>query len=196
MKLLKTFSLVLAISVANVSAQTMESIVLSSETGDTLMIHRLNDGELWGSFMITDQLADNFADYEMIVLQVDQHQPIKMDHHKLCGSPARAEQKVDYTFQTEATTEEWLFSQVVSTQPDILKLTGWDKKEYQHTKSDRRPTVVDFPIHGPIALPTLWSQFQRGESVVFRYTTDADEVRQAQFDLQPEREAISRLLDL
>ncbi|MFW5449958.1 MAG: hypothetical protein ACKE9I_00025 [Methylophagaceae bacterium] len=195
MKLLKTFGLVLAISVANVSAQTMESIVLSSETGDTLMIHRLNDGELWGSFMITDQLADNFADYEMIVLQVDQHQPIKMDHHKLCGSPARAEQKVNYTFDTE-TTEEWLFSQVVSTQPDILKLTGWDKEEYQHTKSDRRPTVVDFPIFGPIALPTLSAQFQQGNIVTFRYTTDADEVRQAQFEIQSEREAISRLLDL
>ena len=177
------------------SVQASETITLSSETGDTLMIHRLNNGELWGSFMITDQVADSFSDSELIVLQVDQHQPIKMDHHKLCGSPARAEQKVNYTFGTE-TTEEWLFSQVVETKPDILRLTGWDKEEYQHTKSDRRPTVVDFPIFGPIALPTLLAQFQQGDMVVFRYTTDADEVRQAQFEIQNEREAISRLLDI
>ncbi|PHS69976.1 MAG: hypothetical protein COB23_04820 [Methylophaga sp.] len=191
MKLLKFISLIMLSS--NLTVQAAESITLSSETGDTLMIHRLNDGELWGSFMITDQLADSFADYELIVLQVDQHQPIKMDHQKLCGSPARAEQKVDYTFQTEAATEKWQFSRVATTQPDILKLAGWDKDEYQHTRSDRRPNVVDFPIQGPIALPSLSAQFQQGTTVVFRYTTDANEVRQAQFKLQPEREALARL---
>ncbi|NQZ52716.1 MAG: hypothetical protein HRT93_00545 [Piscirickettsiaceae bacterium] len=190
----KVMTLMLLASIFSVQAS--DSIIISSDTGDTLMIHRLNDGELWGSFMITDQIADNFADYEMIVLQVDQHKPIKMDHQKLCGSPARAEQKVNYTFDTEATTEQWLFSQVTTPQPDILKLTGWDKEEYQHTKSDRRPNVVDFPILGPIALPTLSAQFQQGDIVIFRYTTDADEVRQARFELQNEREAIKRFLDI
>ena len=86
---MKLFNLIpLVLLVSTFSVQASDSIVIPSDTGDTLMIHRLNDGELWGSFMITDQVADNFADYEMIVLQVDQHQPIKMDHHKLCGSPA------------------------------------------------------------------------------------------------------------
>lgn len=191
MQLLKMVGLMMLSS--SLAVQASESITLSSETGDTLMIHRLNDGEIWGSFMITDQVANSFADYELIVLQVDQHQPIKLDHQKLCGSPARAEQKVDYSFQAEPTTEQWLFSQVTTTQPDILKLTGWDKEEYQHMRSDRRPEVVDFPIQGPIAAPTLATQFQQGKNIVFRYTTDADEVRQANFNLQRVQDEILQL---
>ena len=183
-------------SIFSSQASDIKSISLPSETGDILMIHRLSDGEIWGSFMITDQVVEDFADYELIVLQVDQHQPIKMDHQKLCGSPARAEQKVDYNFQVENEAEQWQFSQVSATRPDILKLTGWDKEEYQHTKADRRPNVVDFPIHGPVAVASLWMQFQQGNNVVFRYTTESGEVRQAQFDLAPERQAIINLLEI
>ncbi|HHA18923.1 MAG TPA: hypothetical protein ENK70_04380 [Methylophaga sp.] len=191
MKLLKTIGLImLAIALA---IQASESVILSSKTGDTLMIHRLNNGELWGSFMITDQVSDSFSGSELIVLQVDQHQPIKLDHQKLCGSPARAEQKVDYTFQAEVATEEWQFSRVATTKPDILKLTGWDKETYQHMKSDRRPEVVDFPIRTPIAIASLGQQVQKGNVIIFRYMTDANEARQAEFKLQADREAINQL---
>ena len=191
MKLLTLIGLI--IFTTTLSVQASESVILHSETGDTLMIHRLNNGELWGSFMITDQVSDSFSDSELIVLQVDQHQPIKLDHQKLCGSPARAEQKVDYTFQAEAVTEEWQFSRVATTQPDILKLTGWDKETYQHMKSDRRPEVVDFPIRTPIAIASLVKQVQKGNVIVFRYVTDANESREAEFELQPNRESINQL---
>ena len=167
------------------SVQASESVTISSETGDTLMIHRLKNGELWGSFMITDQVADSFAENELIVMQVDQHQPIKLDHQKLCGSPARKEQKVSYSFQSEPDREQWQFSRVATSQPDILKLTGWDKETYQHSKSDRRPELVDFPIQASIAIESLFTQFQQGDKIVFRYMTDADEARQAVFNLKP-----------
>lgn len=175
------------------SVQASESVTIPSETGDTLMIHRLKNGELWGSFMITDQVADSFAENELIVMQIDQHQPIKFDHQKLCGSPAREEQKVSYSFQSEPNQDQWQFSRIATTQPDILKLTGWDKETYQHTKSDRRPEVVDFPILGSIAIESLWQQFKQGEQIVFRYTTDADESRQAVFELKNQRKKIKAI---
>jgi len=183
----------LALFCVTLSAQARESITFPSETGDTLMIHRLNNGEIWGSLMITDQVADSFADYELIVLQVDQHQPIKLDQEKRCNTPAGEDQKVSYSFEAED-SKQWQFSQVSTAKTDILKLTGWDKDIYQHMKSDRRPEVVDFPIKATIALESLWQQFQQGESVVFRYTTDADEPRQAQFELKNKREQIKALI--
>ena len=187
MNVLKLLSLGLLLSILSVQAN--ESITVSSETGDTLMIHRLNNGEIWGSLIITDQVPDSFAKYELIVLQVDQLKPIKLDHEKRCNTPAGKTQKVDYVFQTEQSTDqEWQFSQVETAQTDILKLTGWDKEFYHHMKSDRRPEVVDFPIQGPIALESLWQQFQQGEKVIFHYTTDADEPREAIFDLTPQHE--------
>ncbi|MBE9533195.1 MAG: hypothetical protein IMF04_03650 [Proteobacteria bacterium] len=166
------------------SVQASESVTISSETGDTLMLHRLKSGELWGSFMITDQVADSFAENELIVMQIDQHQPIKLDHQKLCGSPARDAQKVSYTFESEAEEKQWQFSSVATSQPDILKLTGWDKETYQHMKSDRRPEVVDFPIQAPLAVESLFTQFQQGDELTFRYMTNADEARQAVFKLK------------
>ncbi len=178
----------------SLSVQASESITISSETGDTLMIHRLKDGELWGSFMITDHVADSFAENELIVMQIDQHQPIKLDHQKLCGSPARETQKVSYSFQSEPDQEQWQFSSVATSQLDILKLTGWDKETYQHMKSDRRPEVVDFPIQSPIAIESLWQQFIQAEQVVFRYTTDAAESRQALFKLNNQRKQLINLV--
>jgi len=176
------------------SVQASESITLPSETGDTLMIHRLNNGEIWGSLIITDQVSDSFAEYELIVLQIDQNKPIKLDQAKRCGTPAGEAQKVDYTFETEQSAEpQWQFSQVAAAETDILKFTGWDKEIYQHMKSDRRPEVVDFPIQGTIAIDSLWSQFQRGDKIVFRYTTDADEPRIAEFDLHTQKEQLSEL---
>lgn len=175
------------------AVQASESVILSSETGDTLMIHRLNNGELWGSFRITDQVVDSFADYELIVLQIDQNKPIKLDQEKRCGTPAGKTQKVAYTFEANVKQKQWQFSRVAVDNPDILKLTGWDKDTFQHMKADRRPEVVDFPIQGAIALTSLWQQFQQGNNISFRYTTSANESRQAQFELHT---AIIELLAL
>lgn len=190
MKLLKLIGLSLLLSA--VSVQANESISLPSETGDTLMIHRLNNGEIWGSLIITDRVADSFAKYELIVLQVDQHKPIKLDHEKRCNTPAGKAQKVDYVFQTEQSADQkWQFSEVEAAQTSILKVAGWDKEFYHHMKSDRRPEVVDFPIQAALALDSLWQQFQHGEKVIFRYTTDADEPREAVFYLSVKREQIN-----
>ena len=52
------------------SVQASESVIISSETGDTLMIHRLKNGEVWGSLLITDRVADSFAENELIVMQI------------------------------------------------------------------------------------------------------------------------------
>ncbi len=189
---MKSFKLInLALLLGAFSVQASESISLPSESGDTLMIHRLNNGEIWGSLLITDQVPDSFSGSELIVLQVDQHKPIKLDQEKRCGTPAGAAQKVDYVFQTEqASDQQWQFSKIETAQTDIIKLAGWDNGTYQHMKSDRRPEVVDFPIQGPIALNSLWQQFQQGEKVIFHYTTDADEPREAVFNLVPKREQI------
>lgn len=157
MRLLTLLSLTLFCTV--LSVQASESVTLPSETGDTLMIHRLNNGEIWGSLIITDRVADSFADYELIVLQVDQNKPIKLDQEKRCATPAGEEQKVTYTFESDE-SQQWQFSQVSTAQPNILKLTGWDNDIYQHMKSDRRPEVVDFPIKATIAIESLWQQFQ------------------------------------
>lgn len=192
MTLFKLISLAVLLNV--LSLQASESIILPSDSGDTLMIHRLNNGEIWGSLIITDQVSDSFADYELIVLQVDQHKPIKLDQEKRCATPAGKAQKVDYVFQTEQSSDQqWQFSEVEAAQTNILKLTGWDKEFYHHMKSDRRPEVVDFPIQGAIALESLWQQFQHGEKVIFHYTTDADEPREATFNLAIKREQISKL---
>jgi len=179
----------------SLSIQANESLSISSETGDTLMIHRLNNGEIWGSLIITDQVADSFADYELIVLQIDQNQPIKLDQEKRCNTPVGEEQKVAYSFESEQGKDSWLFDRVTEDKPDFLKLTGWDKDIYQHMKSDRRPEVVDFPIRAELAIESLWQQFQQGERIVFRYTTDADEPRQAQFELKHKREQMKALIN-
>jgi len=164
--------------------QASESIILGSNTGDTLMVHRLNNGEIWGSFMITDQVAASFADQELIVLQIDKNQPIKLDHAKRCGGgKAETSQQVSYSFETQTSQAAWQFNQVESVKPDILKLAGWDKEVYQHMRSDRRPEVVDFPIRASLAIDNLWQQFNQGNVIVFRYVTDAAETRQAEFRL-------------
>lgn len=192
---MRTRLVVLALWTIATPAQAIESVTFTSETGDTLMLHQLKNGEVWGSLMITDQIADSFADYELIVLQVDQYQPIKLDQEKRCNTPASKSQKVSYTFEETESTEKWLFSQVSPTKVDVLQITGWDKDTYQHMKSSRRPEVVDFPIRASLAIDSLWQQFKQGEKVVFRYTTSAEESRQAKFDLTAQREDVLKLVN-
>lgn len=192
MSLFRTITLLL--SCASTYSYASDSLTFSSETGDTLLIHQLNNGEIWGSLIITDNIADSFADHELIVLQVDSHQPIKLDQEKRCNTPAGETQKVSYTFEQDQSTEQWLFSQAATNKADIFRLTGWDKATYQHMKSSRRPEVVDFPIKANLAIDSLWQQFQQGEMVVFRYTTSAEESRQASFELVPQRQQIIELM--
>lgn len=180
--LLLSYSLVL-------SAQTT-LVELSSDSGDSLMIHRLNDGELWGSFIITDQVADSFADSELIVLQIDQNKPIKLEHQKMCGGGKSEQQQVSFTFAHDVEQTQWLFSHTQQNKPDILKLAGWDQDSYHHMRSDRRPEVVDFPIQGELAIESLWLQVKNGEQMTFRYTTESGETRQAKFNLLTIRDAL------
>tara|TARA_R110001606_G_scaffold346892_3_gene495941 strand:- start:52166 stop:52732 length:567 start_codon:yes stop_codon:yes gene_type:complete len=163
--------------------QANESVILDSDTGDTLMFHRLNNDEIWGSFIITDQVVDSFADNELIVLQVDQNKPIKLDHQKQCGGGLGEKQQVGFSFDTKPNHNQWQFNQVTLDNPDILKLAGWDKDSFHHMRSDRRPEVVDFPIQGELAIDSLLHQFKQGERVVFRYTTESGQTRQAEFNL-------------
>jgi len=175
-------------------AQATESLTLDSNTGDTLMFHQLKNGEIWGSFMITDQVAASFADHELIVMQIDHNQPIKLDQAKRCGGgKAELSQQVTYSFETKPSQEKWQFSQVEAVKPDILKLADWDKDTYQHMRSDRRPEVVDFPLRGSLAIDSLWQQLIQGNVIVFRYVTDAAETRQAEFNLQLSHDELLKL---
>ena len=173
--------------------QASESLLLHSDSGEALMIHQLKSGEIWGSFMITDQVSDSFANYELIVLQIDQNKPIKLDQAKYCGTPAGEKQKVAYSFEFEQNVDKWQFSQATQAKNDVFKISGWDSDIYQHMKSDRRPEVVDFPIQATIALQSLWQQFEQGDTVVFRYVTDADESREAFFNLYTIRDELTAL---
>ncbi len=187
-------ALTLIASCACFSAYANESLIIDSDSGDTLMIHQLKNGEIWGSLMITDQIADSFADHELIVLQVDQYQPVSLDQEKRCNTPAGKPQQVNYTFESEKSDANWLLSEVdvnTSSKSNFLKLTGWDKETYQHMKSDRRPEVVDFPIKASLAIELLANQFQQGERVIFRYTTTNEQPRQAKFELAPVRDELS-----
>jgi len=194
MSLLK--SLVLLSSFLAFNAHASESVTFSSPSGDTLMVHQLKNGEVWGSLLITDQVSDSFADHELIILQVDKHQPIKLDQEKRCATPAGKPQKVGYSFDAEDSAGGWSFSQIEPNQTDeeLIKLFGWDKGTYQHMKSDRRPEVVDFPIKANLALESLGQQFKSGEKVIFRYTTSAEESRQASFDLSLQRAKLAELI--
>lgn len=177
--------------------QSADSVVLTSNTGDTLMFHRLTSGEIWGSFIITDQVAASFDEHELIVLQIDLNQPIKLDKAKLCGGGKGVDsQQVSYSFDTLQSQDAWEFSQVEMVKTDVLKLAGWDKENYQHMRSDRRPEVVDFPIRGTLAIDDLWLQFTQGNTVVFRYVTDVAETRQAEFDLYSKQNEIFSLKSL
>lgn len=170
-----------------------DSVTLHGDGGDTLMIHRLNNGELWGSFMITDRIADSFADHELIVLQVDAFQPVRLDYQKQCGGAGRPPPSVDYGFSQPSAGGDWLLGQVTPSTTDILALMGEREAVYRQMRSDRRPELVDFPIEGALAAEGLAEEFRRGEKVVFHYTTDAGETRQAEFSLKSARTSLDGL---
>lgn len=160
-----------------------DSVTLHSDTGDTLMIHQLKNGELWGSFMVTDQVADSFAEHELILMQIDQQQPINLEGKRSCGGAAGKPQTVDYQF--EDTQQDWLFNGAVSTQSDVFEVLGWDEpKKYKTLNSDRRYEVVDFPIQASVGLPELLQQFRLAQEIMFRYSTQGNEQRFAVFNMR------------
>jgi hypothetical protein len=157
---------------------------ITNESGDSLLIHRLSDGEIWASFMLTDQIVDSFADHELIILQVDSYKPIKLEHQKTCGGAARSTQQVDYFVNATTNGAAWSLSPPNQNRADPLDFIGIDTDPFHHMRSDRRPEVVDFAIQGELAESTLWQQFKQGNSVIFHFTTSGGEPRKAEFDLQ------------
>ena len=193
---LKTIFISLLFICTAVIAAPVSKVELPSETGDSFVVQRLKTtGELWGSFSITNDIIASFAKHELIVVQVDQHKPIKLNQDlRSCGAPAGAEQQVEYQFLADESGEKWGFSSVESTDADVLNLFGWDHDTYQHIKADRRAEVIDFPFRDDEGSHALIQQLQQGDKLVFRYVTDEGEARQAEFDLQSERAAIIQVM--
>jgi hypothetical protein len=178
------------------TAALADSVSLHSESGDTLMIHQFKNGELWGSFMPTDQVAESFAEHELILLQVDEQQPIQLEGKRSCGGAAGEKQQFSYDFTKEKNADEisWQFSRSSAAKQDVFALLGDNQKSYQILSVDRRPEVVDFPIRASVGLPILFRQIKRGETISFRYTTEADEQRLAVFNLKLKSAVLSELL--
>ena len=181
----KIWMMVAAVAVSNMAIAN-ETILLSSDTGDNLMLHKLHSDELWASFQITDQVVESFALQELIVLQVDDNKPVKLQQgKKVCGAPkSKDKQTIDYVFKSSDTEKTWAFGQTKIARSNVLKTLGWDDDTYDTLPSDRRSEFVDFPLEPIISgTPNLWQQFELGEKVVFRYVTEAGETRQAKFEL-------------
>ncbi len=164
----------------SLSTAANNSVTLYSDQGDSLMIHQLKNGELWGSFIVTDQIAESFAEHEMIVMQIDQLQPINLQGKRSCGGAAGKPKTVDYQF--ESSEQDWLFNKTVHTETDVFAVLWMAERErYRILSVDRRYEWLDFPIHASVGLPELFQQFQAAQKVVFRYTTQNFEQRLAEF---------------
>ncbi len=173
----------------SVTAQTT-AIEIRHENGDLLTIQRLADGEVWGSLFLSDRMTASFASHELIVLQLDGHQPIKLQQgFRSCGAPAPKPQQVVYQFEQSAS--EWALSGNGQPQTDVLKLLGWDRDQYQTLHADRRPEVVDFPIDPG---ESLSQQLSTSGQISFRYVTDRGEQRESIFQLAPHQHILEQLL--
>ncbi len=127
----KTIKLIgiLLMAATNV-AVAADTVLLKSETGDNLMLHKLNSDQLWATFQITDQVLESFALQELIVLQVDQNKPVKLQQSKkVCGAPApKNKQTLAYAFEpASSVTGEWAFSEAHTAPQRVLKVFGWDE---------------------------------------------------------------------
>lgn len=181
----------------SVTCSANNSVTLHSDTGDSLMIHQLSNGELWGSFIVTDRIPDSFAEHEMIVMQVDQLKPINLQGKRSCGGAAGKPQTVNYDFA--AKDQDWLFNSTTQQQSnaDIFAAIGIeDKQAYRHLTVDRRYELVDFPIQATVGLPELFQQVQSAQSIIFRYTTQAFEQRSAEFNIDAgQNDQLDKLLN-
>lgn len=182
------FTLILLLAQA-VTAQTT-AIEIRHENGDVLTIQRLANGEVWGSLFLSDRMTASFAGHELIVLQIDGHQPVKLEQgFRSCGAPAPKPQQVVYQF--EQSESEWALSGTESPQTDVLKLLGWDRDQYETLHADRRPEVVDFPIDPG---ESLSQQLPGAGRISFRYVTDRGEQRESIFQLAPHQHILEQLL--
>ena len=171
-------------------AQTT-AIEIRHDNGDQLTIQRLANGELWGSFFLSDAMTESFASHELIVLQVDDNKPIKLEQGmRSCGAPAPKAQQVVYQFEQTA-SDEWAFSGEAGRPRDVLKLLGWDADSYEQLSADRRPEVVDFPLDPGESL-TL--QLNDANFVSFRYVTSQGMQRETLFRLAPHHHILEQLL--
>lgn len=187
MKSIVLFSLLL---VSPLQAQTT-AMELRHNNGDQLTIQRLANGELWGSFFLTDTMTASFASNELIVVQVDSFKPLKLTQgFRSCGAPAPKAQQVVYQFEQQA-DDEWAFSGQRANKTDVLKLLGWDAADYEQLAADRRPEVVDFPLD-PGEKLTL--QLTNAGEISFRYVTSSGEQRETVFHLAPHRHILEQLM--
>lgn len=187
MKSIVLFSLFM---VSPLLAQTT-AMELRHNNGDQLTIQRLANGELWGSFFLTDTMTASFASNELIVVQVDNFKPLKLTQgFRSCGAPAPKPQQVVYQFEQQA-NDDWAFSGQQAKKADVLKLLGWDAANYEQLLADRRPEVVDFPLDPGEAL-TL--QLTNAGQISFRYVTSSGEQRETVFHLAPHRHILEQLL--
>lgn len=155
-------------------------LVWQAANGDTLQVTQLDNGEFWASLSLSDNHTASFADNELILLQVDQQQPVSLVHGlRSCGSPARAPQKVDYQFNRQ--DEDWLFQ---SRQPPAPLLAGFVIKVpvYPTIQADRRATVVDFPLQSADA--PIWQQWQAATTITLHYSLDNATPVAVQFDVK------------
>ncbi len=187
---MKTVILTLFLLLGPAALAQTTAIEIRHENGDVMTIQRLADGEVWGSLFLSDRMTASFASHELIVLQVDAHQPIKLEQgFRSCGAPAPRPQQVVYQFeQSEA---EWALSGTEQPQNDVLKLLGWDRDQYQTLHADRRPEVVDFPIDPG---KSLSQQLGAAGHISFRYVTDRGEQRESVFQLAPHQHILEQLL--
>lgn len=173
-----------------VLAQTT-AMELKHNNGDVLSIQKLQNGEVWGSLFLSDQMTASFAMNELIVLQVDEHKPIKLEQgYRSCGAPAPKPQQVIYQFE-QSEHADWSLSAAAQPEPDVLKLLGWDNDQFIRLEADRRLEVVDFPLD-PDTL--LTQQLVNPTQISFRYVTTQGEQRQTIFHLAPHHHVLEQLV--
>lgn len=161
-------------------------LVWQADNGDTLQLSQLNSGEFWASLTLTDSHTANFADNELILLQLDTQQPVSLVHGlRSCGSPARAPQQIDYQFNQQ--DDNWLLA---AWRPPPLP-EGFVIKDssYPTIQSDRRAFVVDFPLQTDDA--PLWPQWQSANIITIRYSLDNGTPVTAMFDLSQQHHVVT-----
>lgn len=154
-------------------------ITWQADNGDTLQLNQLDNGQFWASLTLSDSHTANFADNELILLQLDKQQPVSLVHGlRSCGSPARDPQQIDYQFSQQ--DDNWLLKsrRAPPPLPDGFVIKDSD---YPTIQADRRAYVVDFPLQTD-AVP-LWPQWQSADIITIRYSLDNDTPVTVLFDL-------------
>lgn len=187
---MKQLILLLLLLTGSVLQAQTTAIEIRHDNGDLLTLQRLANGEVWGSLFLSDRTTASFASHELIVLQVDNHKPIKLEQgFRSCGAPAPKAQQVVYEF--EQSDSDWAFSGSSGNKPDVLKLLGWDADQYAQLDADRRPEVVDFPLDPG---EDLSLQMDNAQQLSFRYVTTSGEQRETVFYLAPHQAILEELI--